>query len=147
MRWIALTCLLASPGAAQQVSPCDWQASAQALAEPWEENSATFSNGKVRLAALDTIEPAVGFAWLLVLSPPFSNLGDRQCRVVGVSDQMGFAGIYMDTLTSAYDPLTGLSFSVEVRQFDAATGEFARARLALTLNQSTGEITARWDTQ
>lgn len=142
--WIA-ACLLAAPATAQEVSPCDWQASAQAIAEPWEENSATFSNGKVRLAALDTIEPAVGFAWLMVLSPPFSELGDRQCRVIGVSDQMGFAGIYFDTLSSAYDPLTGLSFALEVRLFYPDTGDFARALLAVTVNQSTGDVSAEWD--
>ncbi|WP_341368285.1 hypothetical protein [Yoonia sp. BS5-3] len=58
-----------TPAAAQEAIPCDWQASAQHLVEPWEENSRTFANGDVRVAALDTIEPAAGFAYLMVLSP------------------------------------------------------------------------------
>lgn len=145
MKTLLALLALASPAAAQTVTPCDWQASAQAIAEPWEENSVTFASGKVRLAVLDTIEPAVGFAWLMVLSPPFSELGDRQCRVVGMTDKLGFAGIYMDTLTSSYDPRTGLSLGVEVRVFYPETGDFARAILAMTVNQSTGEVTANWD--
>ncbi|PHQ81797.1 MAG: hypothetical protein COB65_09870 [Thalassobium sp.] len=41
-----LPALLLAPRAAtaQTAAPCDWQASAQALVEPWEDNSATFAN-------------------------------------------------------------------------------------------------------
>ncbi len=144
IRILSLLLTMASPAAAQVVAPCDWQASAQALAEPWEENSRTFANGKVRLAVLDTIEPAVGFAWLLVLSPPFSELGDRQCRVVGASADIGFAGLFFDTLTSSYHPLTGLTFQVDARFYDASADGFARRPLVVTLNQSTGEMTAQY---
>ena len=138
----AALALLAGPAAAQVVAPCDWQASAAAIAEPWEENTATFSGGRVRIAALDTVEPAGGFAWLLVLSPPFDEIGARQCRVVGLTDGMGFAGLFLDTLVSAYDPATGLSLTLDVRLLDPASNTFARAPLALVLNQATGEITA-----
>ncbi len=144
IRTLALLLALASPATAQVVSQCDWQASAQAIAEPWEENARTFSNGKVRVAVLDTIEPAVGFAWLLVLSPPFNELGDRQCRVVGASADIGFAGLFFDTLQSSYNPLTGLTFTVEARFYDAKVDGFSRRPVVITLNQSTGAMTATY---
>ncbi len=144
IRAAALVLALAGPAAAQNVVPCDWQASAQALAEPWEENSKTFANGKVRVAFLDTFEPAIGFAWFLVLSPPFEDTGDRQCRVVGASEDIGFAGLFFDTLTSSYHPLTGLTLQVDVRFYDAATDGLVRRPLVVTLNQSTGEMTASY---
>ena len=39
----------ALPAAAQTASECDWRASAQALAEPWEENSRTFRSEERRV--------------------------------------------------------------------------------------------------
>ena len=48
----------AAHASAQSVEDCDWRASAQALIEPWEDNTRTFANGDVRLAVTDTIEPA-----------------------------------------------------------------------------------------
>lgn len=126
---------------AQSVGPCDWQASAQALVEPWAQNTAVFANGDVRLAALDTLEPAAGAAYLLVLSPPRAELGERQCRVIGFDDQMGFTAIHFDALQSAYDPAIGLMFTVPVRVADRE-GTFTNGGLlSLTLNQSTGEMT------
>ena len=112
---------LASSVNAQSVGPCGWQTSAQALVEPWEQNSAQFANGEVRLAAIDTVEPAAAAAYLLVLSPPRNELGDRQCRLVGFSDQIGFAAIYFEELTSDYDPAIGLMFDLPVRIIDLAT--------------------------
>ncbi len=144
IRPLVLLLALASPAAAQSVSNCDWQASAQAIAEPWEENTRTFANGRVRVAVLDTIEPAIGFAWLLVLSPPFSELGDRQCKVVGASEDIGFAGLFFDTLTSSYHPQTGLTLSVEARFYDAKVDGFSRKPVVVTLNQSTGAMTATY---
>lgn len=133
--------LVGSPLAAQSVGPCDWQSSAQALVEPWEETTRLFANGDVRLATLDTIEPAIGAAYLLVLSPPRDALGGRQCRVIGFTGQMGFAAIYFDQLTSRYDPAVGLMFSLPVQIVDAETSFSNSGLLLLTLNQSTGAMT------
>lgn len=140
MKWL-IPFLLASPVAAQSVNPCDWQASAQALVEPWKDNTRVFANGDVRLAAIDTIEPAGGAAYVLVLSPPRSELGERQCRVIGYTDQLGFAAVYFDLLTADYDPAIGLLFDVNV-QIVTADGSFTNGGLlSLTLNQSTGAMT------
>ena len=140
MKWLPLL-MLASPAAAQSVNPCDWQASAQALVEPWEGNTRVFANGDVRLAAIDTIEPASGADYVLVLSPPRSDLGERQCRVIGYDAQVGFAAVYFDQLTADYDPAIGLLFDVPV-QIVTADGSFTNGgQLSITLNQSTGAMT------
>ncbi|SNS52038.1 hypothetical protein [Antarctobacter heliothermus] len=136
--------LLPALAAAQEdpvatVSDCEWQASAWNLAEPWEQNTRTFSNGKTRLAVLDTIEPAIAWAHILVLSPPYSEIGDRQCKTIGL-DGMGFGGIRFEELTSSYDPATGLSFTVPVQAYNMAIGDIDWYSLRFTLNQATGEI-------
>jgi hypothetical protein len=140
MKWL-IPFLFAGPVAAQSVNPCDWQASAQALVEPWEQNTRVFANGDVRLAAINTVEPANGAAYLLVLSPPRSELGERQCRVIGFTDQVGFAAVYFDILTADYDPAIGLLFDVPVQIVTADGGFSNGGLLSLTLNQSTGAMT------
>lgn len=125
---------------AQSVSDCDWQASAAALVEPWEDHTTTFANGDVRLAMLDTIEPAVGAFHLLILSPPYDELGIRQCKTVGLSDNTGFSGIMWEALASGYDPEIGLIFEVPVSKYDPETGGFPTSLLSVSLNQATGKI-------
>lgn len=135
--------LLANPLAAQSVSLCDWQASAQALVEPWEDNTKTFANGNVRLAAIDTREPSYGAAYLLVLSPPRTDAGDRQCRIIGFDTQLGFAAVYFDRLRADYDPAVGLLFDVPVQIVTADGGFSNSAVLSLTVNQATGALGTR----
>ena len=137
--------VLVSPVSAQTVTNCDrWEANAQNLAEPWENNSRTFANGEVRLAVLDTLEPAAGAFHLLVLSPPYSELGDRQCRVVSATPGgIGFAGILFDDMTAGYDPETGLGLDLPVVVYLPETADFQTVGLGLTINQATGDIGAK----
>ncbi len=129
---------------AQTVQNCEGLESARNIAEPWEENTTTFANGDVRVTALDMIEPAHGYAYLLILSPPHSELGDRQCRLIGSADSgIGFSGISFDTLAANYDPSTGLVLDMNVGEFDAETGGVREMHLRVTLNQSTGAIGAK----
>ena len=137
-----LLALAPLPALSQSVELCDWQASAQALVEPWEENTRTFANGAVRIAALDTTEPANASAYLLLLSPPRTLLGERQCRVVGWSEGLGFTALFFEDLTSDYDPSRGLIFTVPARIYDPALDFANAARLTVVLNQSTGDIDA-----
>lgn len=144
IRALAALAVLAAPAAAQDVVECDWQASAWNLAEPWEDNSRTFSNGAVRIAKLDVGEPAFGGFFLLVLSPPYGELGERQCRVLTFPETSGFAGIDFDRLEAAYDPSVGLMFTVPVRVFAMTdTVEPVGAMLKFSLNQATGAISPR----
>lgn len=137
-RFLPALMLAATPAMAQDVVDCDWQAQARNVAEPWAENSAVFAEGQVRVAKLDTIEPAAGGFHLLILSPPYAELGDRQCKVI-TWDSIGFATIEFGALESAYDPAIGLMFSVPVRISEGS--DFTNpAMLQFSLNQATGEI-------
>ena len=128
--------------AAVSVENCDWPARADAIVEPWEEFSRTFSNGKTRLALLDTIEPAAGAFHILVLSPPYDELGGRQCKTIGIGPGIGFSGVDFKALKASYNPAVGLVFSVPVQFYDAASGYARPARLEFNLNQATGQLDA-----
>ena len=141
---LLLSLVLAAPAAAQVVQPCDWQASAANLMEPWELNTRTFSNGRTRIAALDTVEPALGWAWLMVLSPPYDEIGARQCRVIGLAPSMGFAGLDFEAMASDYDPATGLRLTLPVQVSPDGAG-FETRVLSFIINQSTGEIGAGFE--
>jgi len=130
---------LAAPAAAQEAVPCDWAARADGIVEPWEDNTATFANGAVRLALIDTVEPAAGAFHLLILSPPLGELGERQCRTLGIGG-MGFAGLDFATLQAVYDPARGLIFTLAATRYDGA--DFRPATLEFSLNQATGGIRA-----
>lgn len=138
----ALTLGLTGAAAAQDAFECEWQARADAIVEPWEENSRTFANGDVRLALLDTIEPAAGALHILVLSPPLDEFGGRQCRTVSMAEGIGFSGADFSTLTARYEPSVGLIFQMNVRRFLPDQDSFGDALLTFTLNQATGHIGA-----
>lgn len=141
---ITALCLLAMPVTAQHVAECDWQSGARNIAEPWGDNTETFGNDDVRLALLDTIEPAAAAFHLLVLSPPYTEVGDRQCRVISFSEGYGFFGIYFAQLKASYDPKTGLTFKLPIRVYSQSDHGSDPAMLTVTLNQSTGDITASY---
>lgn len=142
----ALTLLAgALPGAAQSVSDCDWRARADAVVEPWEAHTRTYANGAIRVALLDTIEPGAAALNLLVLSPPYDELGGRQCKVVGFEDGLGFAGLDFSQLGATYDPATGLTVSLPGTIFLPEDGFSNSILLHVTINQATGDVTARMD--
>lgn len=144
---IAAACLaLASTAVtAQEVALCDWQARAENIVEPWGDFTATFANGNVRLALLDTVEPAAGAFHILIMSPPYDEIGARQCRTLGFGGGMGFAGVDFQSLEANYDPAIGLIFHVPVSIYDGTNGEFTSTWLVFTLNQATGLIESWWD--
>lgn len=126
---------------AQVAAPCDWQASAQALVEPWENNSATFANGAVRVAVLDTVEPAAAAYYFLILSPPVNEIGDRTCTVVGFGKGLGYAYMDFSSLVSDYDPARGLIFTIPARIYLPEESFTNSALLEITVNQATGAVT------
>lgn len=125
---------------AQEVGVCDWRSSAASIVEPWEEYSRTFSDGKVRIALLDTLEPAATAVHVLILSPPYDELGARQCRVLSHHDASGFSNADFSTLDATYDPAVGLIFEIAVEVMGAVGPEDRTLRF--TLNQATGGIGA-----
>ncbi|MCU0826709.1 MAG: hypothetical protein MUE52_04740 [Tabrizicola sp.] len=145
MRLLPALVLLGLPGlaAAQTVAACDdYRSNAQAIAEPWEANTRLFSEGEVRLAVLDTIEPAAGAFHLLILSPPYDEVGGRQCAVVSSGEGAGFAGLDLTEMTAGYDPVVGLTFAIPATRWVPDTDDFVPAVLSVTLHQATGEIGA-----
>ncbi len=138
----AVATFAAGPGQAQVVGECDWLASAWMLAEPWEQNSRVFANGAVRVALIDAIEPGAVPFHLLVLSPPWDELGARQCRVLSLAPGIGFSGVDFASLQAWYDPSAGLFFSMPISVYEDATGDFGDRMLDFTLNQATGAIEA-----
>lgn len=132
--------LIASPAVAQTAFPCDWQARADTIVEPWEDNSATFANGAVRVALLDTIEPAAAAAYLLVIHPPVDEIGGRTCTVIGLDDGLGYAAIFFSDLTASYDPAVGLTLKVPAIIYLPEQNFQNSALLTVVINQSTGDV-------
>ena len=86
------------------------------------------------------IEPAAGAYHILMVSPPYDELGARQCMTLGLSNGIGFSGVDWATLDAGYDPSVGLIWFIAV-QVMGADGPALRT-LQFTLNQSTGAIGA-----
>lgn len=144
----ALTSLtaLATPAAAQHVAQCDWQADARGIVEPWEDYTRSFANGAVRVALLDTVEPAAGALHILVLTPPYDDkTGDRTCAVVGWSEGIGFATVNFTEMAPAYDPSVGLVLAMGARFFDPELDFSNIGVLYVGINQSTGNVTASYE--
>lgn len=142
---LVLAALTACPAFAQSVEDCDWRAEARNIAEPWEQNSATFANGAVRVTLLDTIEPAAVPFHLLVISPPFDEVGSPQCKIISFAEGQGFANIEFPTLEADYDPATGLNFQVMAHSYVPENDSATFGILAFTLNQSTGALDAAFE--
>ena len=138
--------LLAAPAMAQSVGDCTDIATARNLQEPWEQTTASYANGDVRIAVIDTMEPAAAAVHLMVLSPPRNEIGDRQCKMVSLQSDggapFGFFNIDFKDRSADYDPARGLVVRMPVYGYNPETGGGDQGELTLIINQSTGEITA-----
>ena len=133
------------PGAAlaQEIGACeDYRSSAALLAEPWEENTRVFAEGEVRLALIDTFEPAAAAFHLIILSPPYDELGFGQCKLVSGEGGSGFAGLNVAATEADYDAAKGLMFTIPATRWLMESDTYEDAVLHVTLNQATGEVTA-----
>jgi hypothetical protein len=136
------------PGAAlaQDIGACDdYRTSVAMLAEPWEENTRIFADGTVRLALIDTFEPAAAAFHLVILSPPYDELGFGQCARVSGAEGSGFAGLDVAATEAEYDAAQGLTFTIPATRWIMEKDEYVPAVLTVTLNQATGAITAVLD--
>jgi hypothetical protein len=143
MRFLNAAAVIIAAGAAQAqtVSECqdNFLASAWILAEPWELNTRTFANGQTRLAVIDAVEPGAAPFHLLVLSPPYDELGGRQCRVISYDGGFGFGWVTLEGMQASYDPARGLSFRIPVKT-PYVDGTEPWMGLNLVLNQATGAL-------
>ncbi|MBA4490735.1 hypothetical protein [Paracoccus sp. S1E-3] len=138
--------LLAAPAAAQSVGDCgDWTL-AEYLPEPWEDHIATYAEGRIRVAVLDTMEPAAAALHLLVISPPLDETGGRQCKVVSLSGgggrPTGFLNLDFGAREASYDAARGLVLAMPVEAYDPVNGAAVQRELTVTVDQSSGRITA-----
>lgn len=152
IRTAALLSLLATPAFARQdagagrVMPCGDADRVDTIAEPWEDNSTTYAQGRVRIALLDSVEPVGGAFKLLVLSPPHDELGLRQCRVIGAGNEIGFYDMDFASHQTSYDPARGLTVTLPARHYPVNgdyDGDEGWFQLAVTINQQTGQITTQ----
>ena len=139
--------LFAEPLPAQAIIDCtSWQASARNIPEPWEQHTRTFANGDIRVALLDTIEPAAGAFYLMVITPPYDELGSKTCWIVADQDGgIGFAGLEFQQIGASYDPASGLTLRMPASLYAPSTGGFDPAILAVTINQATGDVIPRFE--
>ena len=148
----AFLAFLATPAMAQQdlgaaqVQPCGDADRVDTIAEPWQDNIASYAQGQIRIALLDYVEPAGGAFKLLVLSPPRDELGFRQCRIVQLGNGIGFYNMDFGQHHASYDPARGLTVTLPARHYpvsgdhDDDAGWF---QLSVTIDQQTGQITTQ----
>ena len=120
--------LAAVPAFAQSVGDCGEWTSARNLPEPWQDSTATYADGHVRIAVLDTLEPAAAAVHLLIISPPLNELGERQCKTVSFSGApdaegwpSGFMAIDFARRQADYNPQSGLQITLPVQVFNPDT--------------------------
>ncbi len=133
----------ATSATAQALAPCDdWRSHVLGIAEPWEANTRTYADGTLRLVIMDVGEPVVGSYRLLILSPPTdANPDGRQCQVLSLDADMGFAGLSFDGVADSTDA-TGLTVFIPARRWMPATDTYTDATLSVTLISTDGAIAA-----
>jgi hypothetical protein len=129
------------------VAPCGTGAPDRAwmIAEPWDANTMTFANGAIRVAVLDAVEPGAAAFHLMVLSPPYDELGIRQCRILSYeAPGLGFGFLSLERAEASYDPASGLTVVMDMGRFNPDTGLNDAWALSVTINQATGLVTGAW---
>lgn len=139
---LATPALALDPSASAPATECNEYTRADAIMEPWEANTATYANGAVRIAVLDFIEPAAAAMKLMVLSPPYDEVGGRQCRIVALPGGHGFGNLDFAARNASYDAARGLVISLPV--LFGPPDEADWAQLYIAINQSTGEVRSQF---
>ncbi len=142
MNSLALTfaiLLAAAPLSAQSLRDCDtFEANARNTYGPYEETIREFSNGAIRVIALDVGEPASG-SFHVMVTYPHPDDPWQQCVLISNQDNIGFGWLNMAGTDASYDPATGLSVTIPVENVSGV------ARwdqiLTITVNQATGTVT------
>jgi hypothetical protein len=132
--------LAAAPALGLEVRECDWAASVQTIAEPWEKNTKSFYRGQVRVALIDTGgEPVCCSAQLLILIPDRAEgAGGRVCRLVGDTGTMGYESIDFARLTTRYDAGRGLLIAFAfTRYVDGLTHTNGVGRVRVNVERQT----------
>jgi hypothetical protein len=154
MRNLLETCLLAASATAlacanaisafaePAISDCAGPARVDAIVEPWSEATRTFANGKIRIIALDTAEPACCSFHMAIIAPnPQDEMGLRQCVVLNDgAEWSGFQFVDVQGTQSSYDAGRGLLLSVPVERYIDGQRS-TKLTVDVRINQATGAIT------
>ncbi|MEO0357676.1 MAG: hypothetical protein AAF386_05180 [Pseudomonadota bacterium] len=113
------------------------------IAEPWEDHSALFYDGKVRMAVISQHLSEA----LAIISPPYDDGGRAQCKILGRNlpiSRLDFANHVAD-----YNTEDGLIVSMPFLQYhdtdDLGIIEIPDGNLVVILNPTTGALTYRTD--
>ncbi len=148
-KFLALALGLSAPLAAQQVQPCGrggdfrFETTAMAIAEPWAANTRSFAGGDIRIAVMDTGEPALAAYYLLVMFWPGGGAGGdiRTCGLVS-GGALGFVEITLEGLESRYDPARGLVLEVPATFYNPARDAFEDGVIEVLIDRAANRITA-----
>ena len=139
--------LLASMASAQQVQPCfdgaeiPYRASAVAIAEPWEENTRSFADGQVRIAVMDTWEPAYGAYYLMVMYWSDSEAELRICDLVS-QGEIGFVGMTLEGMEASYSQGVGLQLRVPTTFYNPEEDEFEAGVIEVVIDRAANHVSA-----
>lgn len=129
-----------TPALAVEVRECDWAASVQTIAEPWEKNTKSFYQGQVRVASIDTGgEPVCCSAQLLILIPDSrEGAGGRICRLAADTGTTGYESIVFAKISTRYDAGRGLLISFPfTRYVDGVSHKYGVGRVRVNLARAT----------
>ena len=135
--------LTASPAAAQTTVPCEGLIDITQITEPWERYSRSYAEGAIRVFEAYLAPTMAAGAVIGVIHPvPGDPYPIRTCTVVlhANPDSPYFAEAMIAEATASYDPARGLTVRVPVSFPDFAQPIPA---VEITINQATGEVTAR----
>jgi hypothetical protein len=135
---------LAPAAVAAEVEACgDWRTSVQAVAEPWDKNTQTYAYGRVRAVVMDTVEPAAGSVFLVLLHPPVDETGAPLCSLISSgAGGDGFGGLDLAGAVADFDAPDALFLDIPASLYSDATARFDAVTLQVMLDLATGVVTA-----
>ena len=144
---IFVVAVLASAASAQQVQPCfdgariPYRSSAEAIAEPWEANTRSFADGQVRIAVMDTGEPAYGAYYLMVMYWAGGEGDLRTCELVS-QGELGFVGMALNGMEASYKAGLGLVLKVPTTFYNPVQDEFEEGFVEVIVDRTANQVTA-----
>lgn len=138
------------PATGQVVTDCyqegqgNYLTDIRVLAEPWESNTRVFANGDVRIAILDTWDPANFAVHLMVLFLPsdWIEAEGRACRIVSDANGLGFHQMDLTEMNARYDPASGLVLTIPTERHGLANPDVAHGTLEVVINRATNQVGA-----
>ncbi len=147
-KYIPLMLALSGTLAAQQVQDCEtnavfpYQTTAMAIAEPWEANTRSFADGKVRIAIMDTWEPAYGAYYLMVMYWSGNEGGElRTCDLVS-QGELGFVGMTLEGMEASYNAGLGLVLKVPTTFYNPVEDEFEEGFIEVLIDRAANRVKA-----